>query len=83
MTEVPRRNYATYFESECTRITVPMICLEDVKSAAIILKRLSEELDEIAKSEHRMTTKILEARAHCTWASTDLKGGAKYKGRTT
>jgi hypothetical protein len=83
MNEVPKRNYAIFFEGECTRLTVPMICLDDIKSASIILKRLSEELDEIAKSEQRMTAKILEARMHCTWASTDLKGGTKYKGRTT
>jgi len=83
MTDVAKRNYAPYFESECTRLTVPMICLDDIKSAAIILKRLANELDEIAISEQRMTSKIMEARMHCTWASTDLKGGTKYKGRTT
>jgi|DEB0MinimDraft_10_1074344.scaffolds.fasta_scaffold79161_1 hypothetical protein len=81
--DVPKRNSAVYFQSECTRITVPMVCLDDIHSAAIILRKLADDLAEIAAHEQRITAKILEARMHCTWASMDLKRGSKYKGKTT
>ena len=81
--DVPKRNSAVYFQSECTRITVPMVCLDDIKSAALILRRLADDLNAIAAHEQRLTAMILEARMHCTWASTDLKRGSRYKGKTT
>ena len=81
--ENAKKDFATHFDNECQRITVPMVCLDDIKSAAVIFKKLSEDLNEIAAYQQRMTAKILEARMHLTWASTDLKRGSRYKGRTT
>lgn len=83
MTRVQKKNHANYFQNECTRVTVPMINDDDIKSAAIIFHNLAVDLEEIAKAPYRTTLKIMEARAEIMAASTQLKGGYKYKGRTT
>lgn len=76
-------DYAPYFKAQCARITMPMTHPDDIRSAANILRSLCDHLDEIAASQSRQTLKILEARMLISMASADLKGGTKFKGRTT
>lgn len=64
----------------CTRITIPIITLEQIKLASSVLRELANDLDECAHQESSQLGKILVARNLCNDASRRLKGGIAYKG---
>lgn len=64
----------------CTRITIPIITLDQIKLASTILRELANDLDECAHQESSQLGKILVARNLCNDASRRLKGGIAYKG---
>ena len=64
----------------CTRITIPIITLEQIKLASSVLRELANDLDECAHQESSLLGKILVARNLCNDASRRLKGGIAYKG---
>jgi hypothetical protein len=64
----------------CTRITVPILTLDQIKKAALIFAELGEALSVCAEEPGAQLGKILEARNLCGQASQILKGGVHYKG---
>lgn len=64
----------------CSRITVPILTLDQIKAAATIFSELGEALEACAKQPGTQLGKILEARNLCGQASQILKGGVAYKG---
>lgn len=64
----------------CTRITIPILTLDQIRLAAILLKQLGEDLEACAADDGSMLGKILEARSLCGAVSRKLKGGVAFKG---
>ena len=64
----------------CARITVPILTLDQIKSAAMIFAELGEALEACAAQPGNQLGKVLEARNLCGQASKILKGGVAYKG---
>lgn len=64
----------------CSRLTIPMVNLDQIKTAAIALKKMGEELAEIADDQGPVMYKVLAARGIINQYSRRLKGGAEYKG---
>lgn len=64
----------------CARITVPILTLDQIKSAAVIFSELGEALQACAEQPGSQLGRVLEARNLCGQASQILKGGVAYKG---
>jgi len=64
----------------CSRITVPILTLDQIKSAAVIFGELGEALEVCARQPGTQLGKVLDARNLCGQANRILKGGAAYKG---
>jgi len=64
----------------CSRLTIPIVNLDQIKAAANALKKLSEELSNVADDESAVVYKVLAARCIINTYSRRLKGGAEYKG---
>lgn len=64
----------------CARITVPILTLDQIKSAAVVFSELGEALQACAEQPGSQLGRVLEARNLCGQASQILKGGVAYKG---
>jgi len=74
--------YAQLFYSGPTaRLTMPLLDVDHIKSAAIVLGKLAGELELISTRRRGSTfTKVLAARGAVSQAGRELKGGVSFRG---
>jgi hypothetical protein len=62
-------------------LTMPLLNVDDIKSAAIILRELANGLQMISTRRRGSTfTKVLAARGAVAEAGRSLKGGVSFRG---
>ena len=66
--------------SNCARITVPLVNVDQIRAAASVLRQAADELDDILRQPGASPVKVLAARSVVSGASRTLKGGIAYKG---
>lgn len=66
--------------TNCTRITIPLVNVDQIRSTAAVLRQVADELDEIVREPGASPVKVVAARHVVSGASRTLKGGIAYKG---
>lgn len=69
------------YSGPTARLTMPLLEVDHIKSAAIILAKLAGDLELISIRRHGSTfTKVLAARSAVSTAGRLLKGGVSFRG---
>lgn len=75
-------DYASQFLGgrNCARLTIPIVNVDQIRSAAILLRELGNDMQEIADEQGPVLGKVLAARGLLQTINRKLKGGVHYKG---